>query len=48
MPSQEGGHEQLSYRRVQEQANQVANGGSKGQIELSRKTVEHRLGYLTI
>ena len=47
MPRQEGGHEQLSYKRAQEQADEAVDGGSKGQIELRRKAVEHRLGYLT-
>ena len=47
MPRQEGGHEQLSYKQAQEQADEAVDGGSKGQIELRRKAVEHRLGYLT-
>ena len=47
MPRQEGGHEQLSYKRAQKQADEAVDGGSKGQIELRRKAVEHRLGYLT-
>jgi hypothetical protein len=47
MPRQEGGHEQLSYRRAQKQADEAVDGGSKGQIELRRKAVEHRLGHLT-
>jgi len=47
MPRQEGGHEQLSYNRAEEQADYAVDGGSKGRIELRRKAVEHRLGYLT-
>ena len=47
MPRQEGGHEQLSYKRAQKQADEAVDGGSKGQIELRRKAVERRLGYLT-
>jgi hypothetical protein len=47
MPRQEGGHEQPSYKRAQQQADEAVDGGSKGQIELRRKAVEHRLGYLT-
>jgi hypothetical protein len=47
MPRQEGGHKQLSYKRAQEQADETVGGGSKGQIELRRKAVEHRRGYLT-
>jgi hypothetical protein len=47
MPRQKGGHEQLSNKRVQEQADEAVDGGSKGQNELRRKAVEHRLGYLT-
>ena len=34
MPRQEGGHEQLSYKRAQEQADEAVDGGSEGQIEL--------------
>ena len=47
MPRQEGGHEQLSYKRAKEQAGEAVDGGSKRQIELRRKAVEHSLGYLT-
>ena len=47
MPRQEGGHEQLCYKRAQEQTDEAIDGGNKGQIELRRKAVEHRLGYLT-
>jgi hypothetical protein len=37
MPRQEGGHEQLSYNRAEEQADYAVDGGSEGQIELRRK-----------
>jgi hypothetical protein len=47
MPRQQDGHEQLSYEGAEEQADEVVHGGSKGQIELRREAVEHRLGYLT-
>jgi hypothetical protein len=33
-PRQEGGHEQLSNKRAQEQADEAVDGGSEGQIEL--------------
>ena len=33
--------------RAEEQADEAVNGGSKGQIELRRKAVEHRRGNLT-
>ena len=46
MPRQEGGHDQLAYERAQKQTDQAVDGGSKGQMELRRKTVEHRRGYL--
>ena len=47
MPRQEGGHDQLAYERAQKQTDEAVDDGSKGQIELRRKTVEHRRGYLT-
>ena len=47
MPRHEGGHEQLSYKRAEEQADQAVDRGSKGQTELWCKAVEHRLGHLT-
>src|SRR5438132_11452315 len=47
MPRQEGGDEQLSYKRAEEQADETVYCGSKGQIELRRKAFEHRFGYLT-
>jgi hypothetical protein len=47
MPRQEGGHDQLAYERAQKQTDEAVDGGSKGQIELRRKAVEHRRGYLT-
>src|SRR3954447_1186362 len=46
MPGQEGGPEQLSHKRAQEQADEAVNDGSQEQIELRREAVEHRLGYL--
>jgi len=47
MTWQEGGQKQLPYERAEEQADEAVNGGSKGQIELRRKAVEHRRGNLT-
>ena len=47
MPRNEGGHEQLSDKGAEEQADEAVDGGGKREIELRGKAVEDRLGYLT-